>query len=417
MHILMVSEYFPPHEKGGGELSALALAKALVKQGIRVSVLTSRFHNDAAQRTQEGVTIYARLTTGATPDSLQGNLQRGKVTHEIVRELPKLIAEIKPDLVHAMNITSMPGVAKVAHEIGIPAVAHINSPLAFDPKGTLLDDGKERQAPYTFGSFVSSFTHAKEVGRIKNKWFLRWNPIVWTVLYHRWNAIKHSFPAFTHFFPISTAMQDWLVKYGVSKQKTTVLYNIIPLDTFAKEKTFANKTPKLLYLGGYARYKGLPVIIEALEGLKEPYVLDCYGAGEEKAAMQEQATQAGINAQFHDYIAPKDIPKLIASHDILIFPSQVPEGLGRLAIEAMAGSKPVIASDIGGMRDTVVHGKTGLLVPPTEVAAWSAAISELLTNAKKRKTFGTAGKKRAFALFSEYTIVKTALAIYEKVLA
>ncbi|MBI4151166.1 glycosyltransferase family 4 protein [Candidatus Woesearchaeota archaeon] len=416
MHILMVSEYFPPHEKGGGELSAFALAKALVKHGVTVSVLTSRFPDDEAQRTQEGVTVYARLVTGKTPDSLQDNLQRGRVTKDIMRELPKLIADIKPDIVHAMNITSMPGVAHVAQDIGIPAVAHINSPLAFDPKGTLLDNGKERQTPYTFGSFVSSFTRAKEVGRIKNKWFLRWNPVVWTVLYRRWNAIRDSFAAFTHFFPISTVMQEWLVKYGVPTVKTTVLYNIIPLDAFAHEKTVMNKTPKLLYLGGYARYKGLPIIIEALQGITG-YTLDCYGAGEEKAVMQAQATQAGVNAHFFDYMPPKDIPKLMASHDMLLFPSQVPEGLGRLAIEAMAGSKPVIASDIGGMRDTVVQGKTGLLVPPTDVAAWSSAIRELLSDAKKRKAFGVAGKKRAFALFSEESIFKTALAAYEKVLS
>ncbi len=415
MHILMVSEYFTPHGMGGGELSALALAKALVRKQHNVSVLTSGFSGDRAFETIEGVQIYRRLVTGKNPDSFKGNIARLKLTRSIKSELPKLIKEINPDVIQAMNITSMTGVAQVAQSTGIKAIAHINSPLAFDPKATLLDGGKERQEPYTFSSFIRSFISSREMGRLGNSWYLRCNPLIWALLYRRWAAIRNSFPAFAHFFPISTAMQDWLVKSGVPKEKTTVLYNIIPLDTFAKLSPGKNSIPAMLYIGGYVKYKGLHILIEALRGLAEPFTLDIYGKGPERAALEAQAN--GMKLAFHDELPNKDLPKVVAAHDILLFPSQVPEGLGRVAIEAMAASKPVIASDIGGMKDTVITGVTGILVTPDDVSAWRTAIVKLLKDAKARAQFGRAGKQRAMSLFSEDTIITQAITTYEKVLA
>jgi hypothetical protein len=54
LHVLMVSEYFHPHGKGGGEMSALALAEALVGKGVKVSVLTSRFPKDKEKDSVNG---------------------------------------------------------------------------------------------------------------------------------------------------------------------------------------------------------------------------------------------------------------------------------------------------------------------------------------------------------------------------
>ncbi|MEK6849723.1 MAG: glycosyltransferase, partial [Nanoarchaeota archaeon] len=206
MHVLMVSEFFPPVTQGGGETSALALAKALAKNGQRVSVLTSRAEGLPEKSVTEGVLVIRTLGTGKTSNSFVGNIKRLGITASIKKELPALIDLLKPDVLHALNITSMPGVAVVARAKGIPAIAHINSPLAFDPKGTLLDGNKERVGQYTFGAFIASFTRSSIAGRLANPWYLRFNPIVWCVFYRRWSQIRDSFPRFNHFFPISKTM-------------------------------------------------------------------------------------------------------------------------------------------------------------------------------------------------------------------
>lgn len=415
LHVLMVSEYFPPHSMGGGELSAFALAKALVKRKVSVSVLTSHFPGDSEEELNEGVRVYHRLQTGINPDTLAGNLARFRLTASIVNELPKLAADIKPGIIHAMNITSMPGVAKVLPRLGIPGIAHINSPLAFDPKGTLMDGTREATAPYKFWSFVRSFIGASAAGRVSNSVYLRWNPLVWVLLYHRWAAIRNSFSAFTHFFPISTSMQDWLVKYGVLREKTTVIYNLISLERFSRRAVQKNKVPIIAYLGGYARFKGLHMVLDALKDVSG-YELRCYGKGDEKKELIEQAKSNSIPAVFHDEVSQEQLPDVLARSDILVFPSQVSEGLGRVAIEAMAAGKPVIASDIGGIRDTVVNGKTGFLVKPDDVQAWRNAIMTLLKNAKLRGEFGRAGKARAFKEFTAERILGAVFTAYHKVM-
>jgi len=412
MHVLMVSEYFPPRAMGGGELSAFALAKALVKRHVKVSVLTSHFGGDTREETRDGIKIYRLLKTGNDSGSLKGNLERRKFTASVKRALPALVKRIKPSIVHAMNITSMPGVASLK---GIPLIAHINSPLAFCPKGTLLYQGKERTEPYTFGSFVKAYVSGEELGRMGNAWYLRYNPLAWAAIYSRWVRIRNSFPKFNHFLPISTAMQRWLEKYGVGKKRSTVVPNIINLDAFQDAKAQEHGIPRLLYLGGYVHMKGLHVVLDALQGVQLPYELHCYGTGSEKNALQELAWKNGVSAVFHDEVSQKELPSIMASSDILAFPSLVPEAFGRVALEAMAAGKPVVASDIGGITDIVVDGKTGLLPDAGDAAQWRNALVRLLDDAKLRKQMGSSGRKRAQARFAEKKIVDTVIKAYRKV--
>lgn len=412
MHILMVSEYFPPRTQGGGETSALALAKALVKAGQTVSVLTS-----GTQRQKlviDGVTVYEYLQTGETSNSFRGNVRRLLITKQIRKELPALVAELKPDVVHALNITSMPGVANLLKNSHIPIVAHVNSPLAFDPKGTLTDGGKERETPYAFWSFVGSFLRSDSTGRLANPWYLRYNPLAWVVFYLRWTRIRDSFPAFDYFFPISKTMQRWLGKYGVSLTKTTVLPNIVPVADQSQIKT--NKVPRLFYDGGYTPLKGLHVILDALKTIREPYELVCVGAGPDRAKLETQAKENKIHATFLGFVPEKEHVHLVATSDIIVFPSLVPEGLGRLVLLGMAAGKPVIASCIGGMTETVVHEKTGLLVEPGNVRAWNESLQTLLENKEKRAKFGKAGKERFEQEFSAESIVNKALAGYNRIM-
>ncbi|MBI4145219.1 glycosyltransferase family 4 protein [Candidatus Woesearchaeota archaeon] len=416
MHVLMVSEYFPPHTMGGGELSAFALAKALVKRKTAVSVLTGYIPGDHVRETIAGVIVYRRLATGNALTVL-GNIERFRFTHSVRKELLKLIDEIQPDILHAMNVTSMPGVAAVAQRRGIPAVAHINSPLAFDPKATLLEDGKEATRPYTLLRFVRSFLTARELGRRGNAWYLKYNPLAWVIIYRRWSRIRDSFSEFDLFMPISTAMQRWLERYGVPTKKTVVIPNIIGTGTFPEASPPTNKTAKIVYLSGYSRMKGLHVVLDALKGVKGAYELHCSGIGDERASLEAQAMKNRVAAVFHGLMTEDNELKLLAGADLLVFPSLVPEGLGRVALAAMALSKPVVASRIGGITDTVVDNRTGLLVEPGNVEAWHSAINALVRDPRKRRAMGAAGKRRFNAGFTEEAIVHKALTAYRGILS
>jgi glycosyltransferase involved in cell wall biosynthesis len=99
-----------------------------------------------------------------------------------------------------------------------------------------------------------------------------------------------------------------------------------------------------------------------------------------------------------------------------VAPSLWPEPFGIVALEAAAAGKPIVASDIGGLRDIVVDGETGLLVPPDDRPALVAAMQRLSGDAELRQRLGAAAKERA-AAFSSKAIVPRFEEAYELAIA
>jgi glycosyltransferase involved in cell wall biosynthesis len=81
--------------------------------------------------------------------------------------------------------------------------------------------------------------------------------------------------------------------------------------------------------------------------------------------------------------------------DVVVHCSVEPEPFGRVVIEAMAASRPVVAYDWGGPHEIMVSGETGLLVPPGDIGHLSAAVLSLLRDPEKRQAMGAAGRARA----------------------
>jgi glycosyltransferase involved in cell wall biosynthesis len=93
------------------------------------------------------------------------------------------------------------------------------------------------------------------------------------------------------------------------------------------------------------------------------------------------------------------LPTYYAAADVCVVPSHY-EPFGLVAIEAMASSTPVVASDVGGLQFTVVHEETGLLAPAQDVPAFANAIDRILLNSDLRDKWGEAARKRVETKFS-----------------
>jgi glycosyltransferase involved in cell wall biosynthesis len=129
----------------------------------------------------------------------------------------------------------------------------------------------------------------------------------------------------------------------------------------------------------------------------------------ERDLCQEEVERAIEEHQLGDRVTitgmRSDIPELLSAMDILSLPSYW-EGLPRSVIEGMAMELPVVATDIRGCREAVVDGKTGLIVPPKDSASLAEALAKLLANPSLRRSFGTAGRKRAIAEYDERNVFK-----------
>ncbi len=110
-----------------------------------------------------------------------------------------------------------------------------------------------------------------------------------------------------------------------------------------------------------------------------------------------------------------EVEPLLRAADVLLLPSET-ESFGLVALEAMASGVPVVASDVGGLPEVVVHGSTGFLAPVGDVDAMAAYCIELLQDQTTTRRFARAARKKA-AEFDYRLIVPQYEAVYEKALS
>jgi glycosyltransferase involved in cell wall biosynthesis len=137
-------------------------------------------------------------------------------------------------------------------------------------------------------------------------------------------------------------------------------------------------------------------------------------------ALRVEAEQAVLRQGLSDRVRflgfRNDVPRLMPAFDIVAMPSHV-EPLGLAALEGMAVARPVVASRVGGLAETVLNDVTGFLVPPRDPVRLAAAIEQLALNPAQAETFGLAGRERVIAHFSIDAHVSAMQAIYDQALA
>ena len=111
----------------------------------------------------------------------------------------------------------------------------------------------------------------------------------------------------------------------------------------------------------------------------------------------------------------EDIPELLAIMDLFVLPSRR-EGMPRSILEAMAAGKPVVATNIRGCREEVVHGETGYLVPVNDPDKLADVIIKVLSNKMLAQQMGRAGRQRAIEFFNEAQVLEKQLGVYRKLI-
>jgi glycosyltransferase involved in cell wall biosynthesis len=111
-----------------------------------------------------------------------------------------------------------------------------------------------------------------------------------------------------------------------------------------------------------------------------------------------------------------DVPAVWRRAAIAVLPSIYGEGVPKALIEAAACARPIVATDMPGCREIVRHGETGLLVPPGDAAALAAAIAALVGDPQRRAEMGRTGRALAEREFSEESVARQTLALYQALL-
>jgi glycosyltransferase involved in cell wall biosynthesis len=224
---------------------------------------------------------------------------------------------------------------------------------------------------------------------------------------------------------ISKAMKATLIMaYGMPAEKLVVIYNGINSATIASDNRdrirgslgISSSSIVLMNVGRLSEQKGHFYLLSAVARLKESYpnlILLLVGDGPLRATVEDQISALGI-APYVKMLGFKDnVAELLKDTDVFILPS-LNEGFPLTILEAMSAAKPVIATDVGGNSEAVIHGETGIIVPPKDVDSLCQAIRTLLDDPVKRTEMGQKGQQRSIALFSKKKMLKETFALYQR---
>ncbi|HKP79630.1 MAG TPA: glycosyltransferase family 4 protein [Phenylobacterium sp.] len=182
---------------------------------------------------------------------------------------------------------------------------------------------------------------------------------------------------------------------------------------------------QILLAGRLTRIKGHLVIVEAARrlaarGRSDFQILfagDDQGRTGYAAEVQAAIDAAGLNQAVKIVGHCDDMPAAYLLAAFAILPTSVPESFGRAAVEPQAMGRPVIASNHGGVTETVLDGVTGWLAPVDDAEAWADAIARAIDiGPGRRLEMGEVGRKRARQLYSADAMCAQTLAAYERVL-
>ena len=180
------------------------------------------------------------------------------------------------------------------------------------------------------------------------------------------------------------------------------------------------EAPRLLCLGRLDRIKGFDIALTAFVSVVGHFPkarLVIAGDGPERAELELQAARLGLQASvdFVGWVRPDGVPALMNSATMVLIPSRN-EGLPNVAKEAALMVRPIVATDVGGLPEAVVHEETGLLVGKEDSYALAKAITFLLDHPEVAAAMGRAGRLRAQQLFSLERYIDAYDALYRRLI-
>ena len=222
--------------------------------------------------------------------------------------------------------------------------------------------------------------------------------------------------------------------YGVGPERLRTIPRGVDLGVFdprqvtgermadlAREWRVPDGTPLVMLPGRLTRWKGGLDFIAAIAALNRRDVFCLMVGAEQRAGFRRELEAAirgrGLGHLFRIVEACGDMPAAYMLADVVVSASTEPEGFGRVIVEAQAMGRPVVATDHGGARETIVAGETGWLAPPRDPAALATAIGAALAlNPAERLLF--AGRARAHVAehFTRQQMCASTIAVYEELL-
>ncbi|MBI5180242.1 MAG: glycosyltransferase [Nitrospirae bacterium] len=214
----------------------------------------------------------------------------------------------------------------------------------------------------------------------------------------------------------------------LSKQKSITIYNGVDFDRFLnienrclrKELGYNDNEVLIGSIGNIRDAKGYDILLQAASVVIKTFPLCKFiiageGCGELYQNLLALRKMFGLEKYVTFLGFRHDIENMLNSIDLFVLPS-ITEGFSIAAVEAMAASKPVIATKCGGPEEIAIDGETGFLIPPKDPEALANGILNLLRNRRLAKKMGELGRKRVAENFTLEAMIHNYQELYKNCL-
>jgi len=360
---------------GGVERGTIEIAEAIVGAGGRSLVVSSG-----------GASAHALKRVGAEHIEMPVHSKNPFVMYANIQRLATLMADERVDVIHARSRAPAWSAYFAAKRLGVP--------------------------------FMTTFHGTYSAGNALKR---KYNSVM--TLGARVIAISRFIGGHVH------------QNYGVPAGKIRIIHRGVDLDRFNPAKVTAERVaalagnwrlgdglPVVMLPGRLTRWKGQTMFIEAI-GKLERRDIRCLLVGSDQGRREyRQELENLVNKHNLGEIVRMvdhcdDMPAAYMLTDVVVSASTDPEAFGRILVEAQALGRPVVASDHGGARETVIEGETGWLFPPGDSDALASALRRVL-NLDQDTRAELAGKaiRNVVENFSKQSMCEKTVAVYQEVL-
>lgn len=407
MKVVLTVPAFFPESFGGGESYVHRVASELLRRGHVATVVTTRRGGGAAALSyykHGGVPVVGWFADPAALDQAEAYTGDGPVVRRALREI---LAELRPDVVHANGLK--PAAVAACRELGLPIVVTAHHAGIGCPAGTLVRPSGEICAlPMSPGACVPCASTLRRPGwkggrllgamprwlydpigrRLGRHGTLRYleRGLIQPWLVERSIEAKQTVLSRADVLVApSAAMRELLLRNGCDARRVTVIpHGVEPLRR-TPLAPMAGRPLRLGYVGRIDPLKGLRLLLDALGRL--PPECDCelevYGAARnprDEAWLDEvRARYRGrARVRFHGRVEHDALQAAFGSFDVLVVPSLLPEAFGLVVLEAFSAGRPAIVTRAGALPELVRDGMDGAIVERYDAEAFAAVLRRLI---------------------------------------
>jgi len=352
---------------GGAQIHVRDLSAALRARGVEAVVLGGLDGELGDQLRDRKVPFY--------PLRHLHRVVRPREALKAVLEIRRLLREIRPDIVSTHSTT--------AGIFGRIAARSLGIPVLFTAHGWGFTDGR---------------------------------PLVQRIVF--WLAEWAAAPLAAQIITVCDSDLQAAIRSRLTRRARLVaIPNAMPEVSESLRARPESDPPKIVMVARLSSWKDQPTLLRALAQLRHlDWELELVGDGPRRQELETLADSLGIasRVRFAGYCA--DVPARLAEAQLFVLATKW-EGFPRSILEALRAGLPVIASAVGGVRESVREGETGFVTPAEDVDALRDRLSTLLSDPRQRARMGAAARALYEKRFSLERLIAETMAVYDSVLA